>query len=576
MTTTRSRFSSPMSRQHQFHTHQASTRARKVANMVTPNLYIEQFENPLRRSTTHTNGRVTSPTKSEARSVFTDATPVARNGLVSRVRFRQSSHHYSAESNPITRLANPTAHNAVDAMVRQGSSNSQSKMDLCPICSLPLLHQDVLAAPAAKKVILCQSSSSLRTLPLPTNSSMAGTSAADDDFTLYDFDTRGPLKRTDVLPNKDYGSCSFMLPLQTLLDEFVGLCEQRKPSKSGLEPASSQEFRMIPPYCNHCRAYIVLESSSDHEQELMLSNLASWLVACSCSEDDQSQNSKDTEKPNQGKITLILDNKARANELSVFDGDSHSTGTKSSSLEARDAPNETRQLVPLDWDKVMNPATLGSPSAADNHLPIEVKRSGSGVPSRATSPRSTHRRQLMEEDELAPKRTTSTDIEKQGFSTDLVNVSPHSSVHGSPIHKERIALSSPSQNLKEKWLFETEVTYSVDDDDASIEVESLKVEEERPPKLTGTTSSPRKTMGTIQRRIDEAVRPMIMRKETFDTTDEVDNINGRYQEKYVKGILKLGVLSNLTLAMQKTDSHKSYRENVDARVHSHTKAVRQV
>ena len=459
---------------------------------------------------------------------------------------------------------------AVDAMFSEASSQDGGtcKADLCPICSVPLQHQDVAGPARGRKVILCQSSSSLRNYPIPHGtSSVGGMSFVDEDLIMYDFDSKGGMMfgRSDMIPlggggsgPHDIGVCGFLLPFQSLMDELAGvycdtLCDGKKPNEMGLmtNMSAAQDYRMIPPYCQNCNAYIVLESTTDREQELMLNNLTSWLARSTSSDEERSLQSKDTDaanKPNQGKITVVLESGTMVHDHDTITEADETVSTKlSTSIRPHAEP--VQQPEPLEWSKIMQDTALRSPHQSprsrvdpstdpnDNELSAETRQTqgasrlfttdrqsiGKRVlsPSRTTSPRSRHRRLLMEEEELEQeedRRNNNNNNNNSGDKatcatysptqpgqrrnrfaerprpTPLINmsVSPTAASEGSPtVVKEVIAHESPGRKKSEVVHIETGITYSIDDEDLNIEVEALarKIAKISSPSPSPTVSS---------------------------------------------------------------------------------------
>jgi hypothetical protein len=228
-------------------------------------------------------------------------------------------------------------HNIARAVWFMSSETETSQQrDLCPVCFLPLLHQDLTSSKGEgdnKHIDFCQSSTSSTTTGtrLNADSTTVGTASLLEDFSLYDFDTRPPPRNEVAGP-----ACGIMLPMQAVLEQFVGAyCDYVSGPKTGQSDQlvnhaadddpnngfypfgddggsmdhSGSNTRQIPPFCSNCKAYIVQENGEEEaNQDEMLSNLASWL-AMSQSTDDGGADRKVAFRPSHGSIKVILDKK---------------------------------------------------------------------------------------------------------------------------------------------------------------------------------------------------------------------------------------------------------------------------
>jgi hypothetical protein len=270
--------------------------------------------------------KVSSPRSDAVASVATERTPVRGNTPKqnAKQRFRQQSQRDQPPPEE-------TVAKAVNFKTLSSQDTGNSKLDLCPICSLPLLHQDLAAARSgSRQIVICQSSSSTNT----TRTFQSTTLGSLEEFSLNDFDfTTSTFRPTHEFAGQAASgaasmagaACGFMVPMQQMLEDFVGtycdtVCEAQSKQPQSAQQSFNGAAKKVPPYCANCKAYIVQEEADGSlKQEEMLNNLASWLAASSSSEDGGDHHApKVAFRPSQGSITVILEDE-------VMDGNQKAT-----------------------------------------------------------------------------------------------------------------------------------------------------------------------------------------------------------------------------------------------------------
>jgi len=253
-------------------------------------------------------------------SIITDHTSVTRNNKaveMAKQRFAAKSptsrrQHRTSSSPHEDGYTSILAESKSESMASVGPSNktvveastkatTRNKLDLCPVCSLPVEYTDL----SAKTIISRRNQLSIiRYQPSSESGRTMGT------LSCINTNNEECMKRVKLGNSNDSSvaaRCDFMRPLQHAVEEFVsGYCdtqssmdaqEERQDSNTILDYESIAS-KAIPPYCANCRAYIINEAPED-TQEDSLQNLASWLMA---------NGSGDEAPPGHGRISVVLDN----------------------------------------------------------------------------------------------------------------------------------------------------------------------------------------------------------------------------------------------------------------------------
>ena len=258
------------------------------ADMVYQQKKRGGHENPM--GTTSDTGELVTP----GPSVYEEKTPVAYNkGNKHFFSSSEGQHLLRDEDSMVSDcVPNPSAR-AVGGQwtLEAWSTLPNNKLDLCPMCSLPVQYMDLSAKPERSSIILYQSSGeSYRTLATLT----------EEEYLSRATDSHLP-KSANVDDTQQANAttvCDVIRPWQTALEDFVsGLCDPREERQDeGTKEYHHHDWN-LPPYCANCRAYIVHEQQQ-RDVQITLDNLSSWMAATDSGEEG---------RPGTGRITVILD-----------------------------------------------------------------------------------------------------------------------------------------------------------------------------------------------------------------------------------------------------------------------------
>ena len=307
----------------------------RTANGFTP----AETENS-KLSMFHRPNKVFSSRVDMHSAAYADTSSVKSNqaALAAKERFRNQYHHQKAP--PRQDRNHNTDHK------NDGDSKSAERIahavgfklsgELCPKCSIPMLHQDLATIKeGGKRLVLCHSSSSTTTArTLGNDADTVG--ASMETYTQHDLNItalhphgeRSQESRRTPSFRSIGSNCGLMLPVLSVLEQFAGtycdsICaDQATTSRcnGGFEQGIANNHhgvRQVPPYCPKCKAYVVQETGNKDLQDEMLTNLASWLASSSSSSssyedgesDDGGKVSKVSFRPSHGSITIMPNNR---------------------------------------------------------------------------------------------------------------------------------------------------------------------------------------------------------------------------------------------------------------------------